>query len=69
MTGDRQDVVSTDDEVEQQTAIPLPAREAMSIVDPTLGPKVFPQSATPDPAVTDPVMTTDQGIDERSPSG
>jgi hypothetical protein len=66
---DREDVQSTDDEVEQQTAIPLPAREAMSIVDPTLGPKVFPQSATPDPSVTDPAMTTDQGIDERSPSG
>ena len=35
-----------DAEVESQTALALPSREVMSIIDPTLGPKLFPQAAS-----------------------
>ena len=42
-----------DAEVESQTAVPLPSREVMSIVDPTLGPKLFPQAASPSQAAAD----------------
>ncbi|HKY52138.1 MAG TPA: hypothetical protein VJP45_12855 [Candidatus Limnocylindria bacterium] len=58
-----QNGLDTDEIVEQQTAVALPQREAMSIVDLSLGPKIFPQS----PA--DPPLTTDQGIDESDPAG
>ena len=46
------------DEFEQETASPLPTREAMSIIDPTLGPKIY---EPPDG------FSTDQGISERDP--
>jgi hypothetical protein len=47
-----------DDEIEQENAAPLPSREAMSIIDPTPGPKI---------PYEDPEFTTDQGISERDP--
>ena len=39
------------DDFEQETASPLPTREAMSIIDPTLGPKIY---EPPDGFSTDP---------------
>jgi hypothetical protein len=48
-----------DETIEQQTAIPLPARQAMSVFDPPLVSQLFPG----DPV--DPPTTTGQGIDER----
>jgi hypothetical protein len=47
-----------EDEIEQETAAPLPSREAMSIIDPSAGPKI---------PYEDPEFTTDQGINERDP--
>ena len=40
-----------DDEIEQENAAPLPSREAMSIIDPTPGPKIY---EPPDGFTTDP---------------
>ena len=47
------------DEFEQETASPLPTREAMSIIDVTPGPKIPYEPADG--------FTTDQGINERDP--
>ena len=58
--GNQPDDPRTDekDEIEGETASPLPAREAMSIIDLTPGPKIY---EPPDG------FTTDQGISESDP--
>lgn len=48
-----------DAEVESQTAVALPSREVMSIVDPTLGPKLFPQAASQSQAAAADVVDAD----------
>jgi hypothetical protein len=53
-----------EDEIENESAAPLPSREAMSIIDPTPGPKIPYQ---PPDGFEDPGFTTDQGIEERNP--
>jgi hypothetical protein len=53
-----------EDEIENETAAPLPSREAMSIIDPTPGPKIPYQP--PDGFASD-GFTTDQGIRESDP--
>jgi hypothetical protein len=55
-----------EDEIANETAAPLPSREAMSIIDPTPGPKI-PYQPPDGFAAEDPGFTTDQGIEERNP--
>jgi hypothetical protein len=55
-----------EDEIENESAAPLPSREAMSIIDPTPGPKI-PYQPPDGFAAEDPGFTTDQGIEERNP--
>lgn len=49
-------------EVESQTAVPLPSREVMSIIDLSLGPKVFPHSGSQTP------VPPSDGIDDPDPA-
>jgi len=47
-----------EDEIDEETAAPLPSRDVMSIIDPSVGIKI--------PFQPPDGMTTDQGIDERN---
>ena len=51
-----------DAEVERQTAVALPSREVMSIIDLSLGPKIFPQTGSQNP------VPPADGIDDPDPS-
>jgi hypothetical protein len=53
-----------EDEIENESAAPLPSREAMSIIDVTPGPKI-PYQPPDGFAAEDPGFSTDQGINER----
>lgn len=52
-----------DEAIENETAIPLPERNAMSVVDG--GVKLVPMSPIAIPSPAQPVDTTGQGMDEK----
>jgi len=60
-----------EDEIDEESAIVLPNREAMSVIDPSFVTRLIPggTQAQPPHDTSDPnTATTDQGIDESDPS-
>lgn len=64
---DPRDAASPESEIDAESAIVLPNREAMSIIDPSFVTRLVP---TPPNDTADPnAATTGQGIDESNPNG